>query len=69
LKVAIQPWKFALKVSVKLATPPESLTESLQQTCNKLSGQQKNYRKKLVFFKKSCFPKQIQKISKEWFSI
>ena len=35
--------------------PPGSLTESLQQTCNKLSGQQKNYRKKLVFFKEIMF--------------
>jgi hypothetical protein len=59
-----------LKVSVKLATPPESLTESLQQTFNKLSGQppqkiEKNYifLKKIMLFlnKKGCvFPTDTQ---------
>jgi hypothetical protein len=45
-----------LKVSVKLAIPPESLTESWQQTLNKLSGQPpKKIEKNLVFSKKIMF--------------
>ena len=55
MKLSTHPCKFALKVSVKLATPPESLIESLQQTFNKFQGSNPKIKKNLLVFLKKVF--------------